>query len=103
MNWKRSPEFQMPVGSMEMCMVAQGKTYGVYPQDVMDDFRAQEGERIKSENPEFNEEQVNNAVDEILESLGIGTSAWIYAKMTPKEQKDYAARYRFGGIVRVWK
>ena len=103
MNRKTTRAYDHPVGTMEMNMVARGKVYRVVPSEIVNLFRGQESERIKNENPEWNNEKIDEEVDRILDDIGVGSSSCVYAKMTPEEQQRFDAQYRYGGVTRVWK
>jgi hypothetical protein len=103
MNSKTTRVYDPPSDSMEVTMVARGKAYRVYPAEIIRVVYNQEAERIKNENPDWTVEQVNEAVDKLLEDLNVGTSSCIYEKMTQEEKQRYEAQYRFGGVTRVMK
>lgn len=103
MNQKTTRTYDLPTDSMEMTMVAKGKSYRILPSDVIHVFREQEAERIQNQNPTWTKEQVNDEIDNTLDQLGVGSSSCVYAKMTPEEQRQFEAQYRFGGITRVRK
>jgi len=103
MNNRVSRTYDFPTDTMEIVMVARGKTYKILPADVIHAFRNQEADRIMNEDQSLTKEQVNERIDKILDDLGVGTSSCVYEKMTPEEKARFEAQYRFGGITRVWK
>lgn len=103
MNNRVSRTYDFPTDTMEIIMVARGKSYKILPADVVHAFRNQEADRIRNEDPNLTNEQIDERIDKILDELGVGTSSCVYEKMTQEEKTRFESQYRFGGITRVWK
>lgn len=99
-GWQRPPS-KLP--GQQMSFTVRGKTYAVCSEGQMAFMRQQATERVIAEandkgEPVQTEEDLKKRLDEWQENCGFATLASVMAKLTPQEQAEWAAKYRFSGV-----
>lgn len=103
MNGQARPIPGMPKGSAMSITVKDGRTFAICSPGQMAYLRQAAIEDIMLAASERNEtirdqEQLDRLLDQWQETCPYATLAWVLAKLSPQEQKDWATRYRFQGI-----
>ena len=104
MRERLTPNTNMPSKNQDICVTIKGKEHYICSSKQMDFVRSKMLARVydvfrdKGEPVPSDQAELARLVDVEVEKTGYATIDMILAKMTPYEQEQWKAQYRFGGM-----
>ena len=102
MQSRMLPSSPNALKSQSMSVTYKGKTYAICSEGQVAYLRRMALEKVAAEaaarGEQLDEARMAEAVNRRVEERGFATLKMVLEKMTPAEQKQWAARYRFGAV-----